>query len=60
MSFKEVQQYFRNLKNQPSCDECPFRSTCPDGYPICDSVIDANPVEKPEPKDPRQLNLFNQ
>lgn len=59
MSFKEVQRYFRNLKNQPSCDECPFHSTCPDGYPICESVINAKPVEH-IPEDPRQLKLFNQ
>ena len=41
------------------CYKCPLYSTCPDEYPVCDSVINANPVGKPEPEDPRQLKLFN-
>lgn len=63
MNFKEIKRFFHNLKEQSmvdGCYKCPLYSTCPAEYPVCDSVINANPVGKPEPEDPRQLNLFNQ
>lgn len=62
MDIKEIKQYFRNLKQlalSGGCHKCPFCCTCPDNYPICESIINAK-SDKPEPEDPRQLNLFNQ
>ena len=59
MNFKEIKRFFHNLKEQSmvdGCYKCPLYGTCPAEYPVCDSVIHANP----EPEDPRQLKLFNQ
>ena len=63
MNFNEIEQFFHNLRKRSlvrGCRKCPLYSTCPDEYPVCDSVINALHVEKREPEDPRQLKLFDQ